>query len=122
MADQSGKIMLVEDDRSMRNLLRTLLEIEGRTVVSYYEQPRPAGSILDMVRSEHPAVILLDVHLTDVSGIDILRDIRADSSLNDVRVIMSSGMDVKDECLSAGATDFLMKPYMPDELLSRLPK
>lgn len=121
MAALIGKVMLVEDDASMRTLLRTLLEIEGHTVVSYYENKNTSNSIVDMVRSEHPAAILIDVHLkNDTSGIDVLREIRADSALNDVRVIMSSGMDMKDECLEAGATDFLMKPYMPDELLSRL--
>lgn len=121
MAALIGKVMLVEDDASMRTLLRTLLEIEGHTVVSYYENKYTSNSIVDMVRSEHPAAILIDVHLkNDTSGIDVLREIRADSALNDVRVIMSSGMDMKDECLEAGATDFLMKPYMPDELLSRL--
>lgn len=113
--------MLVEDDASMRMLLKTLLEIEGRTVVSYYEVKNPSGSILEMVRREHPAAVLLDVHLRDASGIDVLRDIRADVSLNDIKVIMSSGMDVKDECMDAGASDFLLKPYMPDELLARLP-
>jgi CheY-like chemotaxis protein len=121
MAAESGKIMLVEDDASMRMLLKTLLEIEGHPVVSYYEQKNSAVSILDMVRAEHPAAILLDVHLRDASGIDVLRDIRADTSLDDVKVIMSSGMDVKEECMAAGASYFLLKPYMPDELLSRLP-
>ena len=118
----AGKIMLVEDDASMRMLLKTLLEIEGHSVVSYYEQGKSADSILDMVRNERPTTILLDVHLREISGIDVLREIRADPSLGDIHVIMSSGMDVKDECLRAGATDFLLKPYMPDELLSRLAK
>lgn len=120
MAAHSGKVMLVEDDAAMRSLLKTLLEIEGHPVVSYYEQSNPAGSILDMVRREQPSVVLLDVHLRGASGLDVLREIRADAGLNAIRVIMSSGMDIKDECMRAGATDFLLKPYMPDELLNRL--
>lgn len=120
MAAHSGKVMLVEDDAAMRSLLKTLLEIEGHPVVSYYEQSNPAGSILDMVRREQPSVVLLDVHLRGISGLDVLREIRADAGLNAMRVIMSSGMDVKDECMRAGATDFLLKPFMPDELLNRL--
>jgi DNA-binding response OmpR family regulator len=122
MAAYPGKIMLIEDDPSMRMLLKALLEIDGRTVVSYYDLSSQAGSILDMVRSEHPAIILMDVYLRDVSGIEVLRDIRADGSLDDVRVIMSSGMDLKNECMEAGAADFLLKPYMPEELFSRLPR
>lgn len=120
MAAHSGKVMLVEDDAAMRSLLKTLLEIEGHPVVSYYEQSNPAGSILDMVRREQPSVVLLDVHLRGISGLDVLREIRSDAGLNAIRVIMSSGMDVKDECMRAGATDFLLKPFMPDELLNRL--
>lgn len=104
----------------MRRLLTMLLEIDGRQVISYSEKGFASDSILALVRSERPSVILIDVHLRDVSGIDVLRAIRTDPSLRDVRVIMSSGSDVKDECMRAGASDFLMKPFMPDDLLSRL--
>jgi CheY-like chemotaxis protein len=50
----------------------------------------------------------------------ILEAIRRNKDLSDVRVVMTSGLNVKDECLSRGANAFLMKPFMPDDLLNLL--
>lgn len=111
--------MLVEDDASMRAVLRTLLEIEGYEVALIPDRIALDG-ILQAIREAKPSVILLDVHLRDVSGFDVLQQLRAEPEIQTARVIMSSGMDVRDRCLAAGADDFLMKPYMPDELLNKL--
>lgn len=111
--------MLIEDDTTMTAVLSTLLELEG------YEVAAPQGGasldgIVQAIRDCHPDVILLDVHLRHVNGLDILKNIRADVSISETRVVMSSGMDVKESCIQGGANDFLMKPFMPDELLTKL--
>lgn len=72
--------------------------------------------VLKAVQQEHPDVLLLDVHLSGGSGLDVVRQIRAHSS-NGPRVVMISGMDVREQCLSAGADAFLLKPFMPDDLI-----
>jgi DNA-binding response OmpR family regulator len=109
------KVMLVEDDRTMRAILKTLLELERFTVAAWNGQ---AGEdILAQIRAESPEVILLDVHLRSTSGLDILRQIRSDTIIGGMRVLMTSGMDLKDQCLEAGADGFLLKPYMPDDLI-----
>ena len=46
-----------------------------------------------------------------------LRTIRSDNRISDMRVLMTSGMDLKDQCVEAGADGFLLKPYMPDDLI-----
>ena len=107
------KIQLLEDDRDMTMLLRTLLEIEGYQVRSYDSQ-KP---IVEQVAAEKPDLALLDVHLGGKDGVEILRGLRRDPTLGDLRVIMTSGMNLTDECLSAGANAFLVKPYMPENLL-----
>ena len=120
MTTASGnKVMLVEDDASMRAVLRTLLEIEGYEVALIPDRIALDG-ILQAIREAKPAIILLDVHLRDISGFDVLQQLRAEPEIQAARVIMSSGMDVRDRCMAAGADDFLMKPYMPDELLKKL--
>ena len=53
---------------------------------------------------------------------EILQSIRADDTLGNIRIIMSSGSDYKDLCLRLGADDFLMKPYMPDDLIKMIKK
>jgi two-component system phosphate regulon response regulator PhoB len=117
----SKKIMLVEDDKNMRSVLRTLLEIEGYQVV-IHPLDQPLDGILSSVHDSRPDVILLDYHLTDFSGLEVLKSLRADPDVKHTRVIMSSGSDVQDRCLAAGADDFLLKPYMPDELIRKLNK
>jgi DNA-binding response OmpR family regulator len=113
-----ARVLLLEDDRDMSMLLRTLLEIEGYQV-STFEAMRP---VLDQVRDSAPDVVLLDVHLGGQDGQQILRDIRKDPALKDVRVVMTSGINLTEECLRAGANAFIVKPYMPENLLALLRK
>jgi CheY-like chemotaxis protein len=112
------KVMLVEDDPTMIAVLSTLLEIEG------YQVSTPGNKALDeivqAIRKECPDMVLLDVHIRDVSGYDVIQQVREDPSLNGTRIVMTSGMDVKERCLEAGADAFLLKPYMPDELMAKL--
>lgn len=110
-----NKILLVDDDLSIRSLLTTLLEIEGFDVIKFHELS--TESIVSTVKLEKPDVVLLDVHLKGIDGIDILKKLRSDPSLDSTRIIMSSGNELKEICLNAGANEFLMKPYMPAELL-----
>ena len=112
------RVMLVEDDPSMQSLLRTLLELEGFQVS--VPGNKPESELLATIRAEQPDVILLDVNLRDVSGIEVLRKLRSGEEANHTRVIMTSGMDVRDESMNAGANDFLLKPYMPSELIRKL--
>lgn len=110
------KVMLIEDDVTMRSLLKTLLEIEGYQVVNYqYEDDLTAP-----IKREFPDSIVLDVHFNRVNGLDIVRRIREDETITHTRVIMTSGKDMAEECKAAGADDFLLKPFMPDVLLEKI--
>lgn len=111
------KILLADDDFTMVALLKTLLGMEGYQTASLLDKK---GEILDNIRMEKPDILLLDVHLGDRNGIDLVRQMRATKDLKNVRVIMVSGIDKSEECLAAGANDFLLKPYMPEELFGKL--
>ena len=67
-----------------------------------------------------PDVLLLDVHLSRQSGLEILEELRRSEDTKNVRVVMSSGANVKEECMRRGANGFLLKPFMPDDLISIL--
>jgi DNA-binding response OmpR family regulator len=108
--------MLVEDDPTMLSLLQTLLEIEGYNVV----KPVDFNDVVSEVVAYKPDVMLIDVHLQDASGFDILEAVREEEAVKDTAVIMSSGMDFSSECIQKGANDFVMKPYMPDELIEKI--
>ncbi len=111
-----AKIMLAEDDVTMLSLLKTLLRLEGFETVTLREHE----NVVDSIYREHPDAILLDVHLTQGNGVDLLREIRSDFQLHNVLVIMQSGMNLMDECKAAGADFFLLKPYMPDALIKAI--
>jgi len=113
--DQS-KVLLIEDDKTMVMLLSTLLKIEGFQVVDL-EADASLENIFKNVKTEKPALILLDVNLRQANGFDLLKLIREDEDLSDTRVLVSSGMDFSERCQLAGADGFILKPYMPDDLI-----
>jgi DNA-binding response OmpR family regulator len=110
------KILLAEDDLTMVSLLTTLLKMDGFNVVALQSD----ADVPAAVRAENPDVLLLDVHLSHQSGLDILGIIRNSEDTAGTRVVMSSGSNVREECMSRGANGFLLKPYMPDELITIL--
>lgn len=113
-----SKVLLAEDDVTMITLLQTLLRMEGFEVVTLDAD----ADVPTAVRREKPDVVLMDVHLSTQSGLDVLEQLRGAKDTSDVRVVMSSGANVKEECLNRGANGFLPKPYMPDDLISILKK
>lgn len=113
------KIVLVEDDATMRALLKTLLELEGHQVIQVTNAQQ---DIFQLIRTEKPNLIIIDVNLRQANGtgLDILKAIRKMDIPWNLRILMTSGMDYKQESLQAGANGFLLKPYMPDELIRQL--
>jgi DNA-binding response OmpR family regulator len=111
-----AKVLLVEDDPTMLALLNTLLEMEGHDVSQLEDFDTIVIDILELT----PDVVLMDVNLHGSDGLQLLEEIRKESKLSHVKVIMSSGMDFYEGSLSRGADGFLLKPYMPDELIERI--
>ena len=107
------KILIVDDDRATSTLLRTLFEIEGFEGVVC---PRP-DEVLSTMRREQPDVVLMDVHLAEVDSIQILQQMRRDRDLQTVPVVMTSGLDVREQCEANGASAFMQKPFKPGELV-----
>ncbi len=102
----------------MLSLLSTLLQMEGFQVLTAKEDD--LESVFDVVKRERPSLVLVDVNLRRFNGFDLLRNIRGDFSLKDTRVILSSGMDFTTQGQREGADDFLLKPYMPDDLIRKI--
>jgi len=76
--------------------------------------------MLEKVRIEKPDLVLMDVFLTDTDGKEVLKQLRSSKDIADIRVIMTSGMDLADQCMEAGADAFLLKPYTPDQLMKMI--
>jgi DNA-binding response OmpR family regulator len=113
MSDKK-KILIFEDNNMMRSLLQTLLELEDFKV----DCPSfPLEDPLEIIQNSKPDVIFMDINLQGTSGLSLLQIIRTTDNIKDSRIIISSGSDRKQESLDAGANSFLMKPFMPDELI-----
>jgi DNA-binding response OmpR family regulator len=115
------KIMLIEDDTTMLSLLSTLLEFEGFETAKVGPESG-LDETLERIRREKPELILLDVHLQGLSGFDLIRSLRKDESIKSTTVLMASGMELSIECREAGADGFILKPFMPDELVAKIRK
>ena len=110
------KILLAEDDPTMVSLLKTLLKMEGFDVVAL----DASSDVAAEVEKENPHALFMDVHLGGQSGMQILEKIRANEQNSRIKIVMTSGLNMKDECMSRGADVFLLKPFMPDDLISAL--
>lgn len=113
-----SKVLIAEDDYTMVSLLKTLLAMEGFEVVVLDVHK----DVPSTVAQEKPDFLLMDVHLGGQNGMDIVQNIRKDPSNTGVNIVMTSGLNMQDECLRCGADHFLMKPFMPDDLLGLLKK
>jgi len=112
------KVLLVEDDKTMLSLLTTLLGIEGYEVLPL-DDDSEAG-IVHSICTQLPDLVMMDVNLAQANGLDVLRQVRQQSGCQGVRILMSSGMDLRLESRDAGADGFIQKPYMPDDLIRQL--
>jgi len=110
------RIMLAEDDLTMVTLLKTLLGMEGYQVIALSID----DDVFEAVRLDQPDVLLLDVHLPHTNGLDVLDKVRNHDATRELKVVMTSGLNLELECKNHGANDFLLKPYMPDDLLKIL--
>lgn len=106
------KVFIIDDDMTMVYLLRTLLEMDGYEVAEVQDW----DAIIETVQAESPDLVLMDYFLPDLDGLELLTQLRADPMLTETRIVMSSGMDVSDQCMAAGADAFLLKPYTPEQL------
>jgi putative two-component system response regulator len=113
------RILVVDDDAQVRLLLKTLLVAEGYAV----EEFGTAESAIERIRAGVADLVFLDLQLPDRSGHSVLEEIRADPVTRLLPVVMLTGFASSSEKVRAykeGVTDFLAKPFAPDELLPRV--
>ena len=109
-------ILVVEDDSSVRSLITTTLKAHG-----YKFLTAANGEMAVMMASSHnPDIMLLDLGLPDIDGVEVIRRIREWSNLPIIVLSARSEDSDKIEALDQGADDYLTKPFSVDELLARL--
>lgn len=112
-------LLIVDDDRSAREGLRSIFETAGHRTIAVADAP----AALSLLRTRPCDLVLLDVELPDVDGLALCRLLRAQPSLNQLPLVVFSANDSegrKVEAFTAGADDYIVKPSTPGELLSRI--
>ena len=110
------KILVVEDDRSVSNLITTTLKINHYTYIA----ASTGNEAISLCASHHPDLILLDLGLPDIDGIEVIRTVRSWSEAL-IIIISARGEDSdKITALDSGADDYLTKPFSIEELLARI--
>lgn len=111
-----GRILVVEDDRAIRNLILTTLEMEKYE----YRVAKNGTQAIMEVSTQVPALILLDLGLPDMDGIEVIQKIRSWSMVPITVISARCGDSDKIEALDAGADDYITKPFSTAELLARI--
>jgi PAS domain S-box-containing protein len=118
--NKTGSILVVDDDDSLRHLFSACLQREGYDV--HCAATGQEG--WQYAQTRVPDLVLLDVHLPDISGVEVCRKIKSDPSLRDVFVALCSGeatsVENKVDGLHIGADEYLVKPFGINELLARV--
>ncbi|MCC6344124.1 MAG: response regulator transcription factor [Bryobacterales bacterium] len=110
------KILIVDDDSQARRVLRAALVARGYEVDDAWN----GEEALQKVREHPPDLVLLDLNLPDLSGLDICRGIRATSEVSVIIVSVKRAESEKVAALEAGADDYLTKPFGVEELVARI--
>lgn len=116
MIQNKYKILLVEDERNIRNLLATMFDTEGfQTILA-----ESCGSAMTMFASHNPDLIILDLGLPDMDGMHLIDAVRTDSAVP--IIVLSARTEEADKiaALDKGANDYVTKPFGSGELLARV--
>ena len=113
------KILIVEDEPDIRDLIAFTLRFAGYEVVTGAN----GEEAVQLAKKESPDLILLDVRMPRMTGYDACKEIKADLTLKDVPVVFLSAKGQEAEIrdgMEAGAEEYLLKPFAPDQLTERV--
>jgi len=112
----AGRILVVDDEPQIRRIMRETLTSAGYEV----DDARNGMEGLEKVREFRPDLVLLDINMPEMSGIEVCRAIRNDSSIGIIMLTVRKSDADKVAALDAGADDFVTKPFSTPELLARV--
>lgn len=117
MAKDAGHVVVVEDDAEMRSIIRDVLENDGFEVTAVSN----GEALVAMLGHHHPDLVVLDLALPGMQGLDVLRRLQADPARVPTIVVSGRGAETDRVVgLELGADDYLAKPFSHRELLARV--
>ncbi|MFZ0333346.1 MAG: response regulator transcription factor [Candidatus Acidiferrales bacterium] len=112
----SAKILVVDDAPQVRRVMRATLTAEGYTIF----EARDGSEALEIFRAKRPDIILLDVNMPGMNGLEACREIRRNSDVPIIMLTVRNAERDKVLALDAGADDYVVKPFGMQELLARI--
>jgi two-component system, OmpR family, KDP operon response regulator KdpE len=112
----SGRILIVDDEPQIRRIMRETLITAGYEV----DDARNGMEGLEKLRDFHPDLVLLDINMPEMGGVEVCKTIRRDSSIAIIMLTVRKSDADKVAALDAGADDFVTKPFSTPELLARV--
>lgn len=114
-----AKILIIEDEKDIRQLITFTLQYAGYEVVS----GKDGQEAVELVQKEMPDLILMDVRMPRLDGYEACRIIKADETTKHIPVafLSAKGQDAEiEKGFEAGASEYLLKPFTPTELIERV--
>ncbi len=117
----SPRILLVDDEAGIRKILRLFLELEGFTVF----EAVTANQAIQLVKKEHPNLVVLDIILCGQNGFDVCEWIKSNSETRDIKVILFTALNQEHdyrEGQRVGCDEYLTKPQNPKDIVEQVKK
>jgi two-component system KDP operon response regulator KdpE len=116
MSDHARKILIVDDEPEIRRFLRASFKLYHHEII----EAENGTEALDITYQEKPDLIILDLGLPDIDGVEVTRQIREMSTVPIIILSVRNSENDKIEALDSGADDYLTKPFSMGELLARV--
>ena len=114
-----AKILVVDDDIHATTLFDTLLTAKGYDAIIVND----SATAFDVAKSTNPDLIILDLMMPEPNGFEVCKTLRADPKFSNIPIVIFTAMgdsDSKQSALSAGADEFLTKPFRVEDLMNRI--
>lgn len=116
------KIMVIEDNQLNQKIAGMIIEQIGHTAIQVFDGTKAVAA----VKKEKPDLIILDIQLGDVSGIDVARGVRCVEELKDIPIIVVTVLGTEDEkrqiIKNSGCNDYISKPFLPNVFVDAIAK
>jgi CheY-like chemotaxis protein len=121
MTDKQPVILVADDEEDIKVVLRMFLEAVGYEVVTAFD----GLDALEQIKSTKPDVVLMDIMMPVIDGIEVVRQMKATPGIRDIPVVMltaAAQSDMVERAIQAGAADYIVKPFEPETVQRAIEK
>ena len=117
---EKSKVLVIDDDPTTCNLLETVLQMENYQTTAVNSIGN--GDIVSLLQGEKPQLLILDFHLDGEEALKYILSIRANSDWKELPIVITSAIDRRQDCMDAGANEFVLKPFNWQEIIDSINK